>query len=268
VVIGLYLLCKCLTERTCRTWRTLGLLALVGLVAVALMAPLATPMVVAQLTRTYPEDVFIDQQDTGQADLLAYVLPSHYHPLWGDAAFRLYENLIGNRVRIPFLGYTAIGLALYGMVRRWRTARFWVLAAIVYIVLALGPQLRVNGQFYPQVPMPYRLVGDLFFVRILRKPQRFNLFVGLPVGMLASLGVTALLRQRSFKRKSVLLAGVVGALILFEYCPIPYSTTRPVIPAWYHQLAQEPGHFAVLDLPTRGICLSGQHSFPEETAPG
>ena len=249
VVIGLYLLCKCLTERTCRTWRTLGLLALVGLVAAALMAPLATPMVVAQLTRTYPEDVFIDQQDTGQADLLAYVLPSHYHPLWGDAAFRLYENLIGNRVRIPFLGYTAIVLALYGTVRRWRTARFWVLAAIVYIVLALGPELRVNGQFYPQVPMPYRLVGDLFFVRILRKPQRFNLFVGLPVGMLASLGVTALLRQRPFKRKSVLLAGVVGALILFEYCPIPYSTTRPVIPAWYHQLAQEPGHFAVLDLP-------------------
>jgi len=250
VVIGLYLLYKCLTDKTCRTRRTLALLMLIGLVAAALMAPLAAPTVLAQLTRTYPEDVFIDQQATADTDLLAYVLPSRYHPLWGDAAFQLYKGLIGgSRTRAPFLGYTAIVLALYGTVKRWRSARFWVLAAMIYIALALGPQLRIGNQLYPQVPMPYRLVGDLFFVRILRRPHRFNLFVGLPVGMLASWGMTALLRRRSFGRKSTLLAGVVGVLILFEYCPIPYPTTRPATPAWYHQLAQEAGHFAVLDLP-------------------
>jgi hypothetical protein len=33
-------------------------------------------MVVAQLTRTYPEDIFIDEQIHGQTDLLAYVLPN------------------------------------------------------------------------------------------------------------------------------------------------------------------------------------------------
>jgi uncharacterized membrane protein len=39
IVIGLYLLYKCLTDKACRTRRTLGLLALTGLVAAALMAP-------------------------------------------------------------------------------------------------------------------------------------------------------------------------------------------------------------------------------------
>jgi len=258
VVIGLYLLYKCLADKACRTRRTLGLWALMGLVAAGLMAPLAIPVVLAQLTRTYPEDLFIDQQATAQTDLLAYVLPSRYHSLWGDAAFRLYRELIGERVRVPFLGYTAIVLALYGTVKRWRSARFWVLAALVYIVLALGSQLRVGNQFYPQVPMPYRLVEDLFFIRALRKPHRFNLFVGLPVGMLAAWGMTALLRQRSSGLKSALLATVVGALILFEYCPIPYPITRPTTPVWYQQLAQEDGRFAVLDLPMH-LQVSNKH---------
>jgi len=250
VVIGLYLLYKCLTDKVCRTRRTVGLLLLMGLVAAGLMAPLATPAVVAQLTRAYPEDAFIDQQATAQTDLLAYVLPSRYHPVWGETAFQLYKGFIGGtRTRAPFLGYTAIVLALFGTVKRWRSARFWVVAALVYIVLALGPQLRVGDQLYPQVPMPYRLVDGLFFVRILRRPHRFNLFVALPMGMLAAWGMTALLRRPSCGRKSALLAGVVVALILFEYCPLPYPTTRPVTPGWYQQLALEPGRFAVLDLP-------------------
>jgi len=258
VVIGLYVVYRCLTEEASRRCRTLGLLALVGLVAAVLMAPLATPVLVAQLTRSYPEDAFIDQEATSQTDLLAYVLPSRYHPLWGDTVLRLYTKLIGYRIRVPFLGYTTIALALYGTVKRWRVARFWLLVLLVYIVLALGSELRIGNEFYPQVPMPYRLIEDLFFVRILRKPHRFNLFVGLPMGMLAALGAGTLLRQRSLDRRSALLAGTVGVLILFEYCPIPYPTTPLATPAWYQQLAREPGRFAVLDLPMQ-LQVSNKH---------
>jgi hypothetical protein len=265
MVIGLYLLYRCLTDKACRTWRTLRLLALVGLVAAALMAPLAVPMAAAQLTRTYPEDIFIDQQTQGQTDLLAYVLPNRNLSLWGDVAYRLYKGFKVDKVRIPFLGYTAIVLALYGMLKRWRLARFWVLALLVYIALALGPQLRINDEIYPQVPMPYRLVEDLFFIRILRKPHRFNVFVGLPVGMLAALGVTALLSQRSLGRRPALLASVVGTLILGEFCLVPYRTTSSVTPAWYHQLGREPGHFAVLDLPLRPQTLMKQYMFYQTT---
>jgi hypothetical protein len=249
VIVSLYLLYKCLGEKACRTQRALRLLMLTGLLAGTLLAPFAAPMVVAQLTRTSPQDIFIDEQTSGQTDLLAYVLPSLRHPLWGDAISRFYDNFIVNKVYIAFLGYTAILLATYGAVKNWRGSRFWVLAAAVYIALALGPQLRINGQLYPQLPMPYRSVGDLFFIRVLRQPDRFNVFLGLPVGMLVSLGVKAILRRRPFDRKPALLVGMVGLLILGEYYPVPYPTMRPVTPAWYHQLAQEPGDFAILDLP-------------------
>jgi hypothetical protein len=275
VVVGLYVLYSLWSKRSCRTRRTLGLLMLVGLVTGALLALPAAPMISAQLSRDYPDDIFIDEQDWGQTDVLSYVLPSRYHPLWGDAAFRFYESFIVNKVYVAFLGYTTLALAVAGAVKNWRQARFWVLAAVVYVALALGPQLRVNGQLYSQVPMPYRLVGDLFFIRILRKPDRFNVFLGLPVAMLVSLGMAALLRRylppqgegglRGGGRKSAVLAGVVAALILVEYCPIPYPTVPVVTPAWYGQLAQEPGQFAILDLPMQLQLFDKRYMFYQIT---
>ncbi|MCP4539323.1 MAG: hypothetical protein GY832_19480 [Chloroflexi bacterium] len=250
IIIGLYLLYKCLTEKACRSRRTVSMLVLVGLVTGILLILPAAPVAIAQLTRTNPEDIFLDEQTTGQTDLLAYVLPSHYNPLWGDAVLPLYEKFKVNQVYVPVLGYTVIALALYGAATNWPQARFWILAAVVYVALAIGPQLRINGQLYPQIPMPYRLVGDAFFIRVLRKPDRFNVFLGLPLGMLASLGIQAMLHRRPFSQRPFLLIGIAGTLILAEYCPIPYTTTLPAIPAWYGQLAQEPGQFGILDLPT------------------
>jgi hypothetical protein len=278
VIVGLYVLYSLWSKKSCRTRRTLGLLMLVGLVTGALLAPLAAPIVKAQLTSTHQDDIFIDEQTWGQTDVLAYVLPSLYHPLWGDAARRLYENLIVNKVFVAFVGYTTIALAVVGAAKDWRRARFWVLAAVVYVALALGPQLRVNGQLYPQVPMPYRLVGDLFFIRILRKPDRFNVLLGLPVAMLVSLGMAALLRRylpsqgegglRGGGRKSavaVALVGIAAVLILVEYCPVPYPTLPAVTPAWYSQLAQEPGQFAILDLPMELQHFDKRYSFYQIT---
>lgn len=248
VSVLLYLAYRCLTSKSCRTRRTLKLLALTGLAAGALMAPLAIPVVSAYLTQPSPEDAFTDESLIGQTDLLAYVLPGRNHPLWSDAAAQVYDNFVDNKVYVAFVGYTTLALALWGSVRRWRQARFWLMAATVYVLLALGPQLRLDGQLYPQVPMPYRLVGDLWFVQILRKPDRFNIFLGLPLGMLASWGVAALSPKRSNLRLS-LLAGALGLLILREYALVPYPIVQPAVPAWYGQLAQEPGDFAVLDLP-------------------
>lgn len=261
VVVGLYLLYNCLGKKSCQTLRTLGLLVLVGLVTGALIAPMAIP----PLTQTPPKDIFIDEQTQGQTDLLAYILPSRYHPLWGDAISRLYKNFTVNRLYVPFLGYTAIALALYGAAKNWQQSRLWVLATAAYIALALGPQLRVNGQLYPKIPMPYRLVGDLFFIRFLRRPDRFNILLGLPMGILVSLGTKALARHRPFGRNSALLVGVVGALILGEYCPVPFPTLLPAAPAWYSQLAQEPGHFAVLDLPMHPRAFDKWYTFYQIT---
>jgi hypothetical protein len=249
VTLGLYLLYKCLADAAWRTWRALARLALIGLLAGILMAPLATPVVVGQLTRTYRDDVLVGDPAERNTDLLAYLLPNQALYLWGDVVPWLPENLRFATAPVEFIGYTTLALALYGVVKNWPAARFWVLVAGVHVSLALGSQLRVGSRLYPQVPMPYRLIEDWFLVRILRYPRRFNVFLGLPLGMLAALGVAALLRQGSRGYKSTLLTVVAGVLILGESCIVPYRVIRPVTPTWYRQLAQEAGHFAVLDLP-------------------
>jgi hypothetical protein len=249
VTLGPYLLYKGLTDAACRTRRTVTLLALAGLLSVVLMAPLVMPVVIGQLTRADPDGVLIDDSVRSSTDLLAYLLPNSNLYLWGHVVPLLGENLQFTRDRVEFIGYTTLLLALYGVVRHWSKARFWVLIAVLHVVLALGPQLRVGSQLYPQVPMPYRLIGDLFFVRILRNPDRFNVYLGLPMGMLVAWGVKALLRQRLWGKKPGLILGIAGALILGEACLVPYRIERPVIPDWYRELAEESGRFAVLDLP-------------------
>jgi hypothetical protein len=249
VTLGPYLLYKGLTDAACRTWRTVALLALAGLLSVVLMAPLAMPVVIGQLTRAHPDDVLIDDSVRENTDLLAYLLPNSNLSLWGRVVPLLGEKLRFTRDRVDFIGYTTLLLALYGVVRRWSKARFWVLVAVLHVVLALGPQLRIGSQLYPQVPMPYRLIGNLFFVRILRTPHRFNVYLGLPMGMLVAWGAKALLDQRFWGRKPGLILVIAVALILAEACLVPYRIERPVTPGWYRELAEESGRFAVLDLP-------------------
>jgi len=113
-----------------------------------------------------------------------------------------------------------IALAVYGAIRQWPQARFWVLAALVYIGLALGPELRVNGQLYSEVPMPYQLVEGLF--RVLRKPDRFNVLLGLPIAMLVAFGVQSLLQQRRLCRHPALIGLAASLLILAEYRQAPF----------------------------------------------
>ncbi len=239
------------------------------------MAPFALPVAASLVTRTQVEveELFLD---TGRpADALAYIVPSQTLTLWGALLDGLPERLQFNHDQMEFLGFTTLTLAFYGSLKKWKSARFWVLIALFYILLALGPTLRAGGEHYPQVPLPYRLVDELFFIRIQRAPHRFNAFLGLPMAMLAALGVAALLQRARAatdnqdlllardphprpppgrgrdqgRGLSAALVTILAALILAEYTQLPYPTARATLPAWYEQLALEPGDFAVLALP-------------------
>ncbi|NIV39701.1 MAG: hypothetical protein GWN58_62925, partial [Anaerolineae bacterium] len=250
VILGLYALYRCLTDRSCRTRRSLGLLGLTLAMAASLMAPIIVPVVWYQLTRSFPQDLAVAEPASYQADLLAYLIPGQDHPIGGELFARFREGFsVENALRTPFVGYVVFALALYGTIKRWRQARFWLLAAAVYLVLALGPELMIGGKVYPGVPMPYRLAGEWFLTPIVRRPHRFNLFLALPVAMLAALGVAEFLRRRLRPNRQIVALALVGVLILFEYAQIPYATMLPSVPDWYDLVAEEQGEFAMLELP-------------------
>lgn len=142
----------------------LHLLVLMGLttaVALAFSAPLVVPFARAWPSLKEAAATFAEST-IKQTDLLAYLLPPRRHPLVGPYVVDIYARFIANKVASPYLGYTVVGLALLSVVTRQRSAGFWCLATIFWMVLAAGSMLRVNGTLYPRISLPYRVIGDLF----------------------------------------------------------------------------------------------------------
>jgi hypothetical protein len=194
-----------------------------------------------------------------QTDVLAYLTPASSHPVLGKQTQPLYDRYYSDRTserRAPaYVGFVALLLALAGVLSRRKESLPWVLMAALLILLALGPVLRFNGQLY-QVPMLYSFLEPIVLVRLMRGPDRFNVFLALPISMLAAYGTAGLLTYKRWNSplRAALVSGLLSSLIVFEYLAIPavvkdMSSVSP----FYTQLAEEPGSAAappaVLDLP-------------------
>jgi len=235
-----------------REWLPALLLA-GGITALALTPP---ALLLINQQRTAPADLVKEEEGTVmQTDLLAYVTPSDSHPMLGSitrpAYDRYYADRTGGRRFPAYIGLTALMLSLLGIWRIRRASLPWVAMALVLILLALGPTLRVGGELYPNMPMPYRLAGRFFLVRLIRVPDRFNLFLALPIAVLAAYGVAQVLtvvRERSPAITTVVTL-LIGGAIIFECTIIPAPLQRTWLSSFYAQIADESGDFAVLNLP-------------------
>lgn len=250
---GIYLICTLPGQwASRRRWAPALLLA--GVVAALALAP--PVLLLAGQQRTTPADLLIQgEEDTKQTDLLAYLTPGGSHPVVGTftqpAYDRYYANRSGGSRFYAYIGVTALALALLGMWKARRICLSWVVMALTLLLLALGPILRINGRLYPAMPMPYRLAARSFVVRLLRFPDRFNMFLALPVAVLAAYGVTqilALVRRRG-RWPTVVVSCLLGGVILFEYAGLPVPLQQPQTSPFYVRLAAEPGDFAVFNLP-------------------
>ena len=213
------------------------------------MAPLAAPLLIDQFTRDFPTDVFLDEPQWGRTDLLAYFIPSINNGLWRERVSTLYENFVVNQFYTPYLGYLSLSIAIVGLVKRWRKTWLWLLLALLYFFLALGPVLAINGREFSQIPMPYRLVEDWFLLRLLRRPDRLNIFLSLPLAMLAAWGMEVVMTAIQSPRRRKFVSGSIVVLILLAYSPIPFATTKPELPAWFETARADEEGYAILDLP-------------------
>ncbi|MBN1813297.1 MAG: hypothetical protein JXA14_15785 [Anaerolineae bacterium] len=248
---GFWLLYAWLTERSewvRGNWRAL---VVMGVTVAALVSPLLAPLVWEQFVNPEGQDPYLGKEEETQTDLVAYILPNLYHPLWGRVAAPVHQRFLRNKDHSVALGYVPLALVGYGLLR-WRGSkqvRFWLVALLAFILLAIGPFPRINGVAYPQVVLPYRLVGWTFPVSSLRNPERFNIAVGLCLALVAGVAVSDLLHRLSARRMAAIIAIVLGVLVLLEYWSWPFPTRPPDVPEFYHQLALETGDFAIVDLP-------------------
>lgn len=241
-------------------WR--HLLILFG-VAGLLIVPFYVPLLLEAASPNRPAYL----QDAGSvsysAEPLSFIAFSPF-TLWGRALAPGFSRVIlgdnNATENAGYLGLTAVALALLGFWRSKRQSGLWLAILIGCLVFSLGPLLKwlaqpidyTLGGYKGNVFLPWALFQNLPIINITRTPARFNITAGLALGVLAALGLTALLRHvkpQNWQRR-VNIALVIGAFIVFEYQMFfPFPGMSAALPAYFDQLAARSDIRAVLDVP-------------------
>ncbi len=236
-----------------------------GLLFLLLLAPILVPMI-----REATQFSFMVRPTTDlyvfSASLADFFVPNRLHTLFRPESF----NWIGNQIAPPSektisIGYLPLLLALMAAWKDRRRAAFWLISAVFFLLMALGPRIHIGNITQADVPnagatnvewTPYAILNRLIpFMRISRSVSRYALMVQLCMAVAAGLGFAAWLRSRPNNHQSpnllVSLSScfLVALLILAEFWVAPYPISPPDTPAFYTQLATMPESGAVLNLP-------------------
>jgi hypothetical protein len=255
VIAGLYGFYSLWFEREYWDVHVVTALALAIVLSLLAIAPPVYPIIRGQLTRQHPEDLFVTSLVPKQTDLLGYVIPPHNHLL--EEFFKNIKYTKGFTrawYSNAYLGIFVVLLVGIGLRRTRRMGWFWGGLMLATFLLAVGPAPRVNKHIYSNVTLPYALVEDFFFVKIMRVPRRWNMLLALPIAAIAGYGVLFLQdRIRSLELKPphanvgfILLV----ILICLDYLQIPVDTFDTEISPFYETLATYPERFGLLNLPT------------------
>jgi hypothetical protein len=240
--------------------RSIAVFALTGLATV-------TPLAVAFL-RANVADPFLGTQDRSQfsLDLLAPLVPGG-HWRFAELTRAYWSALPGNiHESSVSLGFAVAALCLYAW-RHRRTfpdpdVRFWFTPLVLFLVLALGPSLRVWGRPV-SLPLPHLWLETLVPpLRLSSTPVRMIVLCTLSASVIVATGLQHL--WRAGVRGRALAVALVGTAVL-ETLPRPLPLTRVDVPAYARALATAPGPGAVLDLftpPNLAVYLQIAHHRP------
>jgi len=268
-------------------WRALGRLAVALAVAAVIWSPVLVPIAREFLTGDYALTGWGESVKLS-ADAVGLVTPTALNPIaraaslfrdagaaqadsW-TAALRAVEEGKGrfSDINTVFLGYVTLALAVLGAWVGRKRLRPWIWSAAVFGVLALGPLLQINGRYRFSLdsmlpdgvtfPLPFTLLHFIPFINGNRAPNRSSAILMLTLAVLAGYGAAWLLGRISESRithhasritSSLVYMSVclLAAFLLAEHLAVPLPTTDATIPQVYQQIAQEPGKFAIMQLP-------------------
>ncbi|MGQ9517940.1 MAG: interleukin-like EMT inducer domain-containing protein, partial [Anaerolineae bacterium] len=238
-------------------WPWIRGLAVIGVLFVLGIAPMLTAMLPDMRAEG---DFFVVGSgfaETFSSDLLGFFIPTQLHPWFGGwvDGFRFPHD----KAQHYYLGYSVLAMAIAGLAagRRRAGIRFWGLSALVFLILALGPSLRIDG-VATGVPLPFRIFQELPFFKGNRYPSRFGVLMVLSLAVLAGWGMAWVWQMASRRRLFLApaVASAVVALFIVEHIstPLPLSDLR--LPRAYAALIEDVGEAArgshppaLLDLP-------------------
>ncbi len=224
-----------------------------ALVSCMLILPMVLPLMIISSNSPFtgahaPADYSLD--------LLAPFIPGG-HWFFRDLTRAYWSRLPGNiNESSVHLGLSVLALLAYGMVR-WRKLRddihdnagVWLLVLFFFLLMGLGPVLRLAGESVWAGLMPYDLLEIVVpMMKLSGVPVRMMVMVYLAAAILIA-AVFRMLAGHGPRHRVAL--GVLLALLFIEYLPIPSPRTRIGVPGYVSALKDHPGSGGVIDLISR-----------------
>jgi hypothetical protein len=196
-------------------------------------------------------------------DLVALFIPSYYNGIFSSisSAPSVYSTYFAQdpTERVAYIGFTVIALSLYGLYRNRRHEALWLILAVVFGWLTLGPYIQIAGNLTP-VPGPYYLYHLIPVMNVIKEPGRFDLIFTMMLSILAAFGAKALIERvgevKSGKRMAYLVVVVLFLLVFIEGNGMPVGSassgqtaTQVAQSNLYPLLASLKGNFSILQLP-------------------
>lgn len=147
------------------------------------------------------------------------------------------------------LALTGLVLVAFAMRLAWRVALPWLVAFVVMVVLALGPELIIAGN-HTGIALPYALLMSLPGLDFMRVPGRAMMGGFVCFAVLAAIGLHAAMHRWHRWR----WAWLGGALLLLtlEYYPTTFALQAlPPVPAFYHERATDDEMYGIFDFPLK-----------------
>lgn len=234
-----------------KSWPAIvGRVALVQGGAMLLLSPILLPMF--QTLRT-TEIVGAHNPLRHSVDLWSFWIPAPpsswagpFAEVWPAYSLPLYREPGGS----AYLGYVTLALSMAGLLRSHRRVevRWWLLVALCFTILALGPQAQIGGHPYG-LPLPYGYLAELPGFSLAGVPGRFVVMVSLALAMLAAYGVTVLTERWPY------LWLLAGLLVGLEYWAAPVPLERVEVADFYHTMAADRESYAIIEIKWDGNFL-------------
>jgi hypothetical protein len=181
-------------------------------------------------------------------DLLSFVAPNPLHPVarWftGDPLMISPTYFVEYTASLSLVAIAVVGFAMWKV--RYRPRTRWLIIAIGFALLALGPFIHVAGG-NTFIPGPWALLRYAPGFGLARMPSRFTIVALLGLAVLMAGALAAIGERWPHRRR--LIGAVVAGLLVFELWPAPRTLYSAEISSVYDRIAADTRPVRVLVLP-------------------
>jgi hypothetical protein len=148
-----------------------------------------------------------------------------------------------------YLGVVAAVIFVVACRQVLKQAAKYLIGALAFLVMTLGAQPHILGRMLP-IALTGCLVMFLPFLGNARSPSRFVVYTYLFWSIVVPLSLDWILRASKTRRRGIILAVSIVALLLLDYSFICDKNAAVSAPACYGIMERGGGRYGILDLPS------------------